>query len=82
MAFWKPGTAAPGIDLDRDSEEDRGQGALPYIYNKYGNLSLQQQRANLPIFRFSKSHRYHFIVFYIIYSLQRRKSFMRQKSTP
>lgn len=52
MAFWKPGTAAPGIDLDRDSE-DGSQGGLSYVYNKFGNLSLQQQRVNLPIFRFS-----------------------------
>ena len=55
MAFWKPGTAAPGIDLDRDTEEEGSQGGpLPYVYNRFGNLSLQQQRASLPIFKFSK----------------------------
>lgn len=52
MAFWKPGTAAPGIDLDRDSE-DGNQGNLPFVYNKFSNLPLYQQRVSLPIFRFS-----------------------------
>lgn len=53
MAFWKPGTAAPGIDLDRDSEADGNQGGLPFVYNKLSNLPLHQQRVSLPIFRFS-----------------------------
>ncbi|TPX44185.1 hypothetical protein SeMB42_g03260 [Synchytrium endobioticum] len=46
MAFWKPGTVAPGSNQDR---EDKDADAV-LVYNQYdGSLPLSQQRLRLPI---------------------------------
>jgi hypothetical protein len=49
--FWKPGTAAPGLDnqFDRNLSDEK-----TFIFNKYKNLALSQQRARLPIAKNSK----------------------------
>lgn len=56
MAFWKPGTVAPGSDvpvptkssaIDREVEKD----PTFAVFNPLQNLSLQQQRLRLPIFQ-------------------------------
>jgi len=51
MAFWKPGAAAPGLGvgagvLDRETEQETSF----VIGNTYKNLSIFQQRVQLPIF--------------------------------
>lgn len=48
--FWKPGAAAPGSHLfpsDRASENE----SKPIVYNQWGRLNLNQQRARLPIYK-------------------------------
>eukprot|EP00123_Amoebidium_parasiticum_P020541 comp5204_c0_seq1/m.1245 comp5204_c0_seq1/g.1245 ORF comp5204_c0_seq1/g.1245 comp5204_c0_seq1/m.1245 type:complete len:699 (-) comp5204_c0_seq1:13-2109(-) len=51
--FWKPGTTAPGSSLDR---EERGEGDLGSVVQQSANpnsgLRLEQQRQNLPIYRY------------------------------
>jgi hypothetical protein len=51
MAFWKPGTAAPGLGvgagtLDRETEQESSF----VIGNTFKQLSIYQQRVQLPIF--------------------------------
>lgn len=46
--FWKPGSARPGEEVI----EERGQGESAVIYNKWANLSLENQRKRLPIFNY------------------------------
>jgi hypothetical protein len=50
MAFWRPGTRAPGEGavVDRQSEHEGGEIA---VYNPNDRLSISQQRSNLPIYR-------------------------------
>ncbi|GAB5365942.1 hypothetical protein AAMO2058_001101700 [Amorphochlora amoebiformis] len=45
--FWKPGTVAPGVNIERDAKDDDA-GLL--IYNPRKNLSLKQQKILLPIY--------------------------------
>eukprot|EP00466_Bigelowiella_natans_P013569 jgi/Bigna1/76189/fgenesh1_pg.39_\ len=45
--FWKPGSVAPGVDVERDAKD--GDAAL-IINNPRRNLSLKQQRILLPIY--------------------------------
>ncbi|KAL7414009.1 P-loop containing nucleoside triphosphate hydrolase protein [Mrakia frigida] len=53
--FWKPGTAAPGSTVDRETE---AEGTLVQSApNKYASLGLQGQRQSLPIFK----HRDHLL---------------------
>ncbi|CAK5264052.1 unnamed protein product [Mycena citricolor] len=47
MQFWKPGTVAPGSNLDR--ETDAEDYAVPSSANS--SLSIQSQRERLPIFK-------------------------------
>lgn len=47
--FWKPGTIAPGVNIERGSAGVDGKGTL-VIHNPRGNLSLRQQRLLLPIY--------------------------------
>ncbi|KAI9362530.1 putative Pre-mRNA splicing factor [Zopfochytrium polystomum] len=49
MAFWKPGTIAPGSNADRDAEQDASFVIRPAIVDE--SLSMQQQRERLPIFK-------------------------------
>lgn len=46
MAFWKPGTVAPGSSSLREDEEEPNL----LVYNPAQNLSLAKQRRLLPIF--------------------------------
>ena len=48
--FWKPGTTGPGSTLDRASEAEGGA-FLPSAPISFGQLSLQDQRETLPIFK-------------------------------
>eukprot|EP00727_Mastigamoeba_balamuthi_P002636 m51a1_g1237 putative probable atp-dependent rna helicase dhx35 isoform x1 (678) ;mRNA; r:547885-550280 len=51
MAFWKPGTAGPGIGLDRESENEPKFA----VQNPFSRLPIQQQRVKLPIFQHKTS---------------------------
>jgi ATP-dependent RNA helicase DDX35 len=53
--FWKPGTAAPGLEFDKNPVDGEEQ---PIIFNKYQKLSINQQRARLPIFKYKTSFLY------------------------
>eukprot|EP00741_Cyanophora_paradoxa_P009740 tig00001628_g9437.t1 len=44
--FWKPGTIAPGVDIDRNDGEP-----APIVFNPNSRLSLYQQRQRLPIYK-------------------------------
>ncbi|EIW69555.1 ATP-dependent RNA helicase DDX35 [Tremella mesenterica] len=47
--FWKPGTAAPGSSLDRDTETEGS--LLPSLNPQTAHLSLDAQRQRLPIYK-------------------------------
>ncbi|KAJ3165388.1 ATPdependent RNA helicase [Geranomyces variabilis] len=50
MAFWKPGTVAPGSNVDRETEHEADQ-AVVAQYNSNEALPLAQQRLKLPIYK-------------------------------
>ncbi|GBB97167.1 hypothetical protein RclHR1_02930016 [Rhizophagus clarus] len=50
MAFWKPGTVAPGISVDREAEKETSENLVTFV-DHGSNLSIQQQRKILPIFK-------------------------------
>ncbi|KAJ3145964.1 ATPdependent RNA helicase [Geranomyces michiganensis] len=56
MAFWKPGTVAPGSNVDRESELEADQTVVAQ-YNANGNLTIEQQRIRLPVYK----HRSHIL---------------------
>ncbi|KAI5475390.1 DUF1605-domain-containing protein [Pseudohyphozyma bogoriensis] len=53
MAFWKPGTIAPGSAIDRDSEATSGGGAGGSVGavtgRVLGNIAASERRSRLPI---------------------------------
>lgn len=49
MAFWKPGTVAPGSTIDREAEKD-GEVAHTSAQQN-GHLGLSGQRQRLPIYK-------------------------------
>nr|ODN81255.1 ATP-dependent RNA helicase DDX35 [Cryptococcus depauperatus CBS 7841] len=49
LQFWKPGAAAPGSSLDRESEGDGS--FLPVNTSKNGGLGIESQRKRLPIYK-------------------------------
>ncbi|KAK4689933.1 ATP-dependent RNA helicase DDX35, partial [Tremellales sp. Uapishka_1] len=49
MQFWKPGAAAPGSSLDRDTEAEGS--LLPSSSTRNAHLSLDAQRQRLPIYK-------------------------------
>nr|ODN99714.1 ATP-dependent RNA helicase DDX35 [Cryptococcus depauperatus CBS 7855] len=49
LQFWKPGAAAPGSSLDRESEGDGS--FLPVNTSKNGSLGIESQRKRLPIYK-------------------------------
>ncbi|KAI9262596.1 P-loop containing nucleoside triphosphate hydrolase protein [Helicostylum pulchrum] len=51
MAFWKPGTVAPGSALDRDTENETEEVVVAHAEKQYRHLTLQQQRERLPVFK-------------------------------
>jgi ATP-dependent RNA helicase DDX35 len=47
MAFWKPGTIAPGSNIAIENDEEN-----LIIYNPYDNkISINQQKINLPVYK-------------------------------
>ncbi|KAL1411224.1 hypothetical protein Q8F55_002175 [Vanrija albida] len=48
LQFWKPGAVAPGSSLDRETENE---GTIVASSSKLANLSLEAQRARLPIYK-------------------------------
>jgi len=50
MAFWKPGTVAPGVDVERE-EKNREKEESVIVYNANKELSLYEQRLRLPIYK-------------------------------
>ncbi|KAI8922517.1 P-loop containing nucleoside triphosphate hydrolase protein [Powellomyces hirtus] len=54
MAFWKPGTVAPGSSVDREAEKEVDQTVIAQ-YNANDGLALGQQRLCLPIYK-NRSH--------------------------
>ncbi|KAI7892139.1 P-loop containing nucleoside triphosphate hydrolase protein [Mucor mucedo] len=55
MAFWKPGTTAPGSSLDRDTENETGEAVVAHAEKQYRHLTLQQQRERLPVFKLRRT---------------------------
>ncbi|KAG2183343.1 hypothetical protein INT43_006348 [Umbelopsis isabellina] len=51
MAFWKPGTVAPGSTVDRETENETSEILTVIADQSYRYLSIQQQRERLPIFK-------------------------------
>ena len=49
MAFWKPGTVAPGSTIDRASEAE--ESVATTSLNKNASLGLSMQRQRLPIYK-------------------------------
>ncbi|KAF0443358.1 P-loop containing nucleoside triphosphate hydrolase protein [Gigaspora margarita] len=50
MAFWKPGTIAPGTSLDRETEKETNEALVTFV-DRGTSLSIQQQRKRLPIYK-------------------------------
>ncbi|KXS12668.1 putative ATP-dependent RNA helicase DHX35 [Gonapodya prolifera JEL478] len=59
MAFWKPGTIAPGSVVERDAQNELDSSILT-TYNSFSRLSLQDQRQQLPIFA-NRNHILHLV---------------------
>ncbi|ORZ23561.1 putative ATP-dependent RNA helicase DHX35-like protein [Absidia repens] len=51
MAFWKPGTIAPGSAVDRDTENETDTAVVAHAEQQYRHLTLKQQRERLPVFK-------------------------------
>ncbi|KAI8079931.1 P-loop containing nucleoside triphosphate hydrolase protein [Halteromyces radiatus] len=51
MAFWKPGTIAPGSSVDRDTENETDTTVIAHAEQQYRHLTLKQQRERLPVFK-------------------------------
>ncbi|KAL1929926.1 hypothetical protein VTP01DRAFT_1080 [Rhizomucor pusillus] len=51
MAFWKPGTIAPGSAVDRDTENETDQAVIAHTEQQFRHLTLKQQRERLPVFK-------------------------------
>ncbi|BGP54044.1 hypothetical protein JCM8202_003043 [Rhodotorula sphaerocarpa] len=52
MAFWKPGTIAPGSSIDRDTEgagQDSGGGGAGAVTGRVQQIAISERRARLPI---------------------------------
>lgn len=61
LAFWKPGTAAPGSSLDRLTQE---QGSVIPSAPSDSSLPLQAQRERLPIAKYREClHVFFFRIF-------------------
>ncbi|KAG9295943.1 hypothetical protein G9A89_011795 [Geosiphon pyriformis] len=51
MAFWKPGTVAPGASVDRDAEKETNENVVTFVNQPSISLTVQQQRQRLPIYK-------------------------------
>ncbi|RUS22224.1 hypothetical protein BC937DRAFT_89952 [Endogone sp. FLAS-F59071] len=51
MAFWKPGTIAPGSTVDREGEKESAETIATYVSQSLAALSIKQQRTRLPIYK-------------------------------
>ncbi|KAI8988611.1 P-loop containing nucleoside triphosphate hydrolase protein [Mycotypha africana] len=54
MSFWKPGTVAPGNNVDRDAENGAEDFVLAPVDKQYRHLTIKQQRERLPVFKVRK----------------------------
>ncbi|KAF9961246.1 hypothetical protein BGZ72_004387 [Mortierella alpina] len=50
MAFWKPGTVAPGIQVDREAGKDSEAAVVAFADTKYTTLPISEQRKQLPVY--------------------------------
>ncbi|KAF9586519.1 hypothetical protein BGW38_003205 [Lunasporangiospora selenospora] len=57
MAFWKPGTVAPGSLVDRETERDGEAVVAAFSDSSYATFSINEQRKHLPVYR----HRLEFL---------------------
>jgi ATP-dependent RNA helicase DDX35 len=64
-AFWKPGTTGPGSSLDRDSADAEGGVIVQQSLTANEHLALDQQRKQLPIYKFRGS---------ILYTLEKYRT--------
>jgi len=51
MAFWKPGTVAPGSLVDREAEKESEAVVVAFSDTSYATLSLLDQRKQLPVYK-------------------------------
>ncbi|KAG2225110.1 hypothetical protein INT45_011793 [Circinella minor] len=51
MAFWKPGTIAPGSAVDRDTENETDKAVIAHAEQQFRHLTIKQQRERLPVFK-------------------------------
>ncbi|KAG0203719.1 hypothetical protein BGX33_008943 [Mortierella sp. NVP41] len=51
MAFWKPGTVAPGSLVDREAEKDSEAVIVTFSDTKYSTMALSDQRKQLPVYK-------------------------------
>ncbi|KAM0792469.1 hypothetical protein ACM66B_005144 [Microbotryomycetes sp. NB124-2] len=52
MAFWRPGTVAPGSSIDRDAEaakQESGTGGVGAITGRVSTVAISERRSRLPI---------------------------------
>lgn len=52
--FWKPGTVAPGVNVEREDGKESGAaggGDDVVVFNPHENLTIAKQRRMLPIFQ-------------------------------
>ncbi|KAG0314616.1 hypothetical protein BGZ97_009117 [Linnemannia gamsii] len=51
MAFWKPGTVAPGSLVDREAEKDSEATIITFSDAKYSTMAMSEQRKQLPVYK-------------------------------
>ncbi|RUP46148.1 P-loop containing nucleoside triphosphate hydrolase protein, partial [Jimgerdemannia flammicorona] len=51
MAFWKPGTIAPGSTVDREGEKESAENVATFVRQSLAALSIKEQRQHLPIYK-------------------------------
>ncbi|ESO82671.1 hypothetical protein LOTGIDRAFT_211312 [Lottia gigantea] len=51
MKFWKPGSEAPGSQLNQERIKEHDTDSTTTVYNIYRNLTIEQQRLKLPVFQ-------------------------------
>ncbi|KAF9426512.1 hypothetical protein BGZ94_006411 [Podila epigama] len=54
MAFWKPGTIAPGSQIDREAASESEAIIVTFSDAKYSTMSMAEQRRQLPVYAHRK----------------------------
>ncbi|KAG0022313.1 ATPdependent RNA helicase [Podila clonocystis] len=57
MAFWKPGTLAPGSQVDREAGKESEAIIVTFSEAQYATMSVAEQRQQLPVYK----HRIEFL---------------------